>query len=132
VVLLAACEPVSTGSKLAWGSVLAVLALGYLAVVVICVARARGERGRLVACCLAAFAIGVALFLVPGGFEDSFVIRAMFGFAIGAALGAIAFAIRGRRPVAYVVATTLSGGTTTVALILGVFALFTFTDACLS
>src|SRR5262245_53739538 len=92
-----------------WGVILGVPALAYLAALIVPVARARGERRYLVPICIASLLIGAGL-LIAGGFDDDWSGRVLLAVGIGAALGLAGFALRRRRPVAYILAPLLSGG----------------------
>jgi hypothetical protein len=122
---------VSTEEKVTWALILGVPTLAYLAAVIIPIARARGERRYIAPLCLASAAIGAGLSLAGGLEDDDYVIRVIWALAIGAALGAIVFAFRRRRPLTYVLTPLLSGGAFGLGfIVLFLFALV-FTDACL-
>jgi hypothetical protein len=131
VTLVAACSPVSLGSKLAWGIPLILVTIAYVAVLVVPAARAKGERRYVAACWAAAAAIALALILAPGG-VDAFAGRVIGGLAIAALLGAIAFAVRRERMLTYVLGSILSAGAVPAAIVVVFFGALVFTDACLA
>jgi hypothetical protein len=131
VILLAACGDVSTGDTILWGIALGLPTLAYLAALIVPVARARGERRYVVPLCLASAAIGAGL-AIAGGFDDDFFVRVVYALGIGAVLGIVAFALRRRRVVAYVLAPLLSGGLAGLGFLVLIFAAFLIGDACLS
>jgi hypothetical protein len=131
VILLAACGGVATGDAILWGIALGVPTLAYLAALIVPVARARGERRYVVPLCLASAAIGAGL-VVAGGLDDDFFARILIALGIGAALGLIALALRGRRPVTYILAPLLSGGLAGLGFLVLILAAFLIGDACLS
>jgi peptidoglycan/LPS O-acetylase OafA/YrhL len=131
VILLAACGGVATGDAIAWSIVLLVPTLAYLAALIVPVARARGERRYVVPLCLASAAIGAGL-AFTGDPNDDFFPHILYALAIGAVLGLVVFAVRRRRPVAYVLAPLLSGGLAGLGFLVLILAAFLVGDACLS
>jgi hypothetical protein len=131
VLLLAACGGTSTEEKVTWALILGVPTLAYLAAVIVPIARARGERRYVVPLCLGSAAFGAGL-LIAGGFDDDlYLARVVWALAIGALLGAIAFAFRRRRLLTYLLMPLLSGGVAGLGLLLLFFGALAFTDACL-
>jgi hypothetical protein len=139
VSTLASCGALSGGEKLVWGAILFAVTALYLAGIVVPVLLAkRGERRYLAGCGLAAFAIGAALLLAPGGIDDAFGTRLFFAAAIGAGIGLGVFGvrragmgIRRARLVSYLVVPTLSGASFAAGFVVLLLGLLVFTDACL-
>jgi hypothetical protein len=105
----------STGGRTAAALVIALLAAGYVALLLACVRRATGVRGRLALLFLAAVGLGAFIAVFPHGMDDldvNYFARFMAGTSLAAALGAgVALTVEVRHAWRFVVTGALGGAT---------------------
>jgi hypothetical protein len=125
----------SAGGRAAGALVIALLAAGYVALLVACMRRASGVRGRLVLLFLAAVSLGAFVALFPNGMDDvdaDYLARFMAGTSLAAAVGAgVALTTDVRHAWRFVVAGALGGATFLAGAVGWLLVALSLTGACL-